>query len=151
MLHQQIKDSIKEAMKAKDAVRLSVVRGLVSAFTNELVAKGKKPDEVLADDETLAVIKRASKQRQDSIDQFTAGGRADLAEKEQAELTIIKTYLPTQMSRGEIEKIAQVKIVELGANKSKIGILVGAVMKEAKGTADGSVVKEILEKILLRD
>src|SRR3989344_9616852 len=104
MLHQQIKDSIKEAMKAKDAVRLSVVRGLVSAFTNELVAKGKKPDEVLADDETLAVIKRASKQRQDSIDQFTAGGRADLAEKEQAELTIIKTYLPTQMSRGEIEK-----------------------------------------------
>ena len=151
MLHQQIKDSIKEAMKAKDAVRLSVVRGLVSAFTNELVAKGKKPDEVLADDETLAVIKRASKQRQDSIDQFTAGGRADLAEKEQAELTIIKTYLPTQMSRGEIEKIAQVKIAELGANKSKIGILVGAVMKEAKGTADGSVVKEILEKILLRD
>ena len=151
MLHQQIKDSIKEAMKAKDAVRLSVVRGLVSAFTNELVAKGKKPNELLADDETLAVIKCASKQRQDSIDQFTAGGRADLAEKEQAELTIIKTYLPTQMSRGEIEKIAQVKIVELGANKSKIGILVGAVMKEAKGTADGSVVKEILEKILLRD
>ncbi len=148
MLHQQIKDEIKEAMKAKDAVKLSVVRGLSSAFTNELVAKGKKPDEMLSDDEVLAVIKRASKQRKDSIEQFTAGGRADLAEGEMAELKIIESYLPAAMSREEVEKIAKAKIAELGADKSKIGMLVGAVIKESKGTADGNVVKEVLEQLL---
>ena len=148
MLHQQIKDEIKEAMKAKDAVKLSVGRGLSSAFTNELVAKGKKPDEMLSDDEVLAVIKRASKQRKDSIEQFTAGGRADLAEGEMAELKIIESYLPAAMSREEVEKIAKAKIAELGADKSKIGMLVGAVIKESKGTADGNVVKEVLEQLL---
>ncbi len=148
MLHQQIKDEIKEAMKAKDAVKLSVVRGLSSAFTNELVAKGKKPDEMLSDDEVLAVIKRASKQRKDSIEQFTAGGRADLAEGEIAELKIIESYLPAAMSREEVEKIAKAKIAELGADKSKIGMLVGAVIKESNGTADGNVVKEVLEQLL---
>jgi hypothetical protein len=148
MLHQQIKDEIKEAMKAKDAVKLSVVRGLVTAFTNELVAKGKKPDEMLTDEEALAIIKRGSKQRQDSIAQFKAGGREDLAESEEAELKIIETYLPAQMGREEIEKIAKAKIAELNADKSKLGVLVGAVMKEAKGTADGNMVKEILEGLL---
>ncbi|MBP9855995.1 MAG: GatB/YqeY domain-containing protein [Candidatus Pacebacteria bacterium] len=148
MLHQQIKDEIKEAMKAKDAVKLSVVRGLSSAFTNELVAKGKKPDEMLSDDEVLAVIKRASKQRKDSIEQFTAGGRADLAEGEIAELKIIESYLPAAMSREEVEKIAKAKIAEMGADKSKIGMLVGAVIKESNGTADGNVVKKVLEQLL---
>jgi uncharacterized protein YqeY len=148
MLHEQIKGEIKEAMKAKDAVKLSVVRGLVTAFTNELITKGKKPDDFLTDDEALAVIKRAKKQRQDSIEQFTTGGRADLAESEGAELKIIEAYLPAQMSREEVEKIAQAKIAELGADKSKMGMLVGAVIKESNGTADGNLVKEVVEKLL---
>lgn len=148
MLHQQIKDEIKEAMKRKDAVKLSVVRGLASAFTNELVAKGKKPDEMLSDDEALAVIKRAAKQRKDSIEQFKAGGREDLAASEEAELIIIESYLPAQMPREEVEKIARAKIAALGADKSKSGLLVGAVMKETKGTADGAVVKEVIEQLL---
>lgn len=148
MLHQQIKDEIKEAMKAKDAVKLAVVRGLVTAFTNELVAKGKKPDEMLTDEEALAVIKRASKQRQDSINQFREGGREDLVASEEAELKIIAAYLPAQMSREEIEKIAKAKITELNADKSKLGVLVGAVMKETKGAADGNLVKEVLESLL---
>ncbi len=148
MLHEKIKGEIKEAMKAKDAVKLSVVRGLITAFTNELVTKGKKPDDFLTDDETLAVIKRASKQRKDSIEQFTAGGRADLAESEQAELKIIESYLPAQMPREEIEKIAQVKIAEFNGDKSKAGMIVGAVMKETKGTADGAVVKEVVDQLL---
>jgi len=148
MLHQKIKDEIKKAMKAKDAVKLSVMRGLASALTNELVAKGKKPDKMLNDDEAMAVIKRAAKQRQDSIEQFRAGGRADLAESEEAELKIIKGYLPAQMSREEIEKIAQIKMAELGADKAKIGVLVGAIVKEAKDAADGASVKEIVERLL---
>ena len=148
MIHQQIKDEIKEAMKAKDTVKLAVVRSLVTAFTNELVAKGKKPDEMLTDEEALAVIKRASKQRQDSINQFREGGREDLVASEEAELKIIAAYLPAQMSREEIEKIAKAKITELNADKSKLGVLVGAVMKETKGTADGNLVKEVLESLL---
>ncbi len=148
MLHQQIKEEIKEAMKARDEVKLSVVRGLVSAFTNELVAKGKKPNEMLSDDQVLAIIKRAGKQRQDSIEQFTAGGRADLAVSEKAELKIIESYLPASMPREAVEKIAKAKIAELGADKSKMGVLIGAVIKETKGTADGALVKEVVEQLL---
>ncbi|MDO8183662.1 MAG: GatB/YqeY domain-containing protein [bacterium] len=148
MLHQQIKEEIKTAMKAKDEVKLSVVRGLVTAFTNELIVKGKKPDEMLSDEEVMAVIKRASKQRQDSIAQFKAGNRQDLVDKEQAELKIIEGYLPASMPREEIEKIAKAKIAELGTDKSKMGILIGIVMKESKGTADGNMVKEIVSQLL---
>lgn len=149
MLHQQIKDEIKAAMKAKDQVKLSVVRGLSAALTNELVTKGKKPDEMLSDEETLAVIKRASKQRKDSIEQFTAGGRTDLAESEQAELAIIESYLPAQMSREEIIKIAEAKKQELNVtDKTKAGILVGAIVKASGGTADGALVKEVVDQLL---
>ncbi len=148
MLHQQIKEEIKAAMKAKDQVKLSVVRGLVSALTNELVAKGKKPDEFLGDEETLAVIKRAARQRQDSIEQFKTGGREDLAASETAELAILQTYLPAQMSREEIVKIAQAKKVELNVtDKTKAGILVGAIIKASGGAADGTVVKEVVESL----
>ncbi len=74
MIHQQLKEDLKTALKAKETVRLSVIRGLLSAFTNEAVSQGQKPDELLSDNQALAVIKRAAKQRQDSIQQFTAGG-----------------------------------------------------------------------------
>lgn len=94
MLHQQIKAEVKRAMLAKEALKLAVVRALVAACTNELVAKRRKPDEILTDDEALAVIRRAVKQRQDSIEQFAAGGRTDLVKQETAELEILKTYLP---------------------------------------------------------
>jgi len=147
-LQQQIKDEIKEAMKAKDEIRLSVVRGLSAAMTNELVAKGKKPTDELSDDEALGVIKRASKQRQDSIAQFRAGGREDLASKEEAELKVIDGYLPAALPREEIVKIAQAKIAELGADKSKMGVLIGAVVKETKGAADGALVKTVIQELL---
>jgi len=147
-LQQDIKEQIKKAMKGRDEVRLAVVRGLAAAMTNELVAKGKKPTDELTDEEALAVVKRASKQRQDSISQFNAGGREDLAGKEEAELKIIEEYLPAQMSREEIEKIAKAKIAELGADKSKLGILIGTVVKETNGAADGAVVKKVVQELL---
>ncbi|PIR45605.1 MAG: glutamyl-tRNA amidotransferase [Candidatus Vogelbacteria bacterium CG10_big_fil_rev_8_21_14_0_10_50_13] len=147
-LQQDIKEQIKKAMKGRDEVRLAVVRGLAAAMTNELVAKGKKPTDELTDEEALAVVKRASKQRQDSISQFNAGGREDLAGKEEAELKIIEEYLPAQMSREEIEKIAKAKIAELGADKSKLGILIGTVVKETNGAADGAVVKNVVQELL---
>ena len=147
-LHEQIKNEIKEAMKAREEIRLATVRSISAAMTNELVAKRMKPDEMLSDEEALAVIKRLVKQHQDSIEQFRAGDRADLAEAEEAELNILKVYLPAQMSAEQIREIAEAKKAEMGVtDKTKLGILVGAVMKETKGQADGNVVKEIVENL----
>lgn len=85
---------MKEAMIARDAVRLGVLRGLISAFTNESVAKGRRPDEELSDEEALVVIQRQARQRKDSIAQFEKGGRADLVDVEKAELAILEEFLP---------------------------------------------------------
>lgn len=146
--HETIKKSIVDAMKAKDEVRLRTLRSLSSAMTNEVVAKKRKPDEFLSDDEALAVLKRAASQRKDSIEQFMKGGREDLALPEREELAVIEAYLPAQMSREQVEEIAKAKIAEMGADKSKMGILMGAVMKETKGSADGNLVKEVIEGLL---
>ena len=147
-LHEQIKNEIKEAMKARDEIRLATVRSVSAAMTNELVAKRMKPDEMLSDEEVLAVIKRLVKQRQDSIEQFRAGDREDLASAEEAELNILKVYLPAQMSIEQIRSIAEAKKAEMGVtDKTKLGILVGAVMKATTGQADGNVVKEVVESL----
>jgi len=145
---EQIRESLKDAMRAKDQVSLSVLRGLITAFTNELVAKGKTPQDKLTDEEMLAVIKRAVKQRKDSIDQFTKGGRKDLVESEKAELILLEKYLPVQMSKDEIEKIARGLKEKLGVtDKSGMGKFMGALMKELSGQADGTVVKEVVETL----
>ncbi|HYC83146.1 MAG TPA: GatB/YqeY domain-containing protein [Candidatus Paceibacterota bacterium] len=149
MLHEQIKGEIKEAMKAKDQLKLSVVRALVTAFMNEAVTKGKGPDGILSDEEALAVIKRAANQRKDAINQFTEGGRPELAEGEKAELAILEAYLPTMMSREEIKPIVQAKIAEFGVtDKSGAGKLTGAIMADLKGKADGGDVKAIVDELL---
>lgn len=135
-------------MKAKDEVRLRTLRSLSTAMTNEVVAKKRKPDEFLTDDEALAVVKRAASQRKDSIEQFLKGGREELAQPEREELMVIESFLPAQMPREEIVALAKAKIAELGAEKSKMGMLMGAIIKETKGAADGSVVKEVVESLL---
>ncbi len=146
MIHTEIKQKVKEAMLAKDQVRLLVLRNMLSAFTNELVAKKRKPDEMLSDEDAIAVISRLTKQRKDSIDQFTKGGRMDLVENEQAELKILGTFLPQMMSKDEIKIVAEKKKAELGiTDKTKSGMLMAGIMKELKGKADGSDVKEVVE------
>ena len=148
MLHKQIKEGIKIAMLAKDTVRLTVLRGLLTAFTNELVATKRKPQEELSDEEIITVIRRAVKQRKDSIDQFRKGGREELASAEELELKILETFLPRMMSKEDVKK----KVVEMKeklgiADKSKIGQLIGATMKELNGAADGADVKEAAESL----
>ncbi|MES3004633.1 MAG: GatB/YqeY domain-containing protein [Patescibacteria group bacterium] len=148
-LHQTIKGQVKEAMLAKDTVKLGVVRGLVSAFTNELVATGKMPQDELGDEEVLNVIRRAVKQRKDSIEQFTNGGRPELAESEQAELLVLEKYLPAMMPREEVVAITKAKMTELGVtDKTKAGMLMGNLMKELRGKADGDVVKSVVDELL---
>ncbi len=145
-LQETIKSSLKEAMMAKDSVKMTVIRGLMSAFTNELVSIGRTPQDALTDEEVLTVIRRAVKQRKDSIEQFKTAGREDLVESESAELALLEVYLPQMMSKEEILTIAEAKKVELGVtDKSKVGILMSALMKDLKGKADGTDVKNVVE------
>jgi len=148
MLHEQIKNGIKEAMMAKDTLRLKAFRAMSAAFTNELVAKSRKPQEMLKDEEAIAVIARLAKQRNDSINQFRKGGREDLVKEEEAELAILETYLPKMMDKSEVEKIVQAKKGELGiTDATKRGVLMSAVMKDLKGKVDGNLVKEVVDSL----
>ncbi len=147
-LQNDLKTHLKEAMMAKDAVRLTVIRGLMSAITNELVATGGTPQSEMDDEGVLALIRRGVKQRKDSIEQFTAGGRPELAESEQAELAILQAWLPQMMSQDEIRPLAEAKKAELGIeDKTKLGMLTGALMKDLKGKADGDDVKKVVESL----
>jgi len=149
MLYEEIRTALKDAMKAKDEVKLRTVRSMLTAFTNELVANGKTPQDILDDAGILAVTKRLAKQRKDSIEQYEAAGRHDLSAPEKEELVILEAYLPTMMTQEEIEPIAKAKIAELGVtDKSKMGVLVGSLMKDLNGKADGSDVKAVVEKLL---
>lgn len=144
-LHQTIKQHTKESMIAKTADRTVVLRGIQAEVQKELIAKGSAAPEG-TDEEVLAVIKRLVKQRKDSIDQFTKGGRADLVENETRELAILQAYLPASMSKEEIKKVAVAKKAELNVtDKAGAGKLIGAVSKELKGKAEGSDIKEVVE------
>lgn len=148
-LHEQIKGEVKRAMLEKNPVKLSVVRGLLSAFVNELVARKRKPEEMLDDEAALGVIRREQKKHRDSIAQFTAGNRADLAASEKEELNYIETYLPKLMGRDEIKKLALAKKSELNVStKADTGKLMNALMKELKGQADGADVKAVVDDLL---
>lgn len=148
-----------DALRAKDSVRLEVLRGLSALFTNELLKKDVKKSAgknksapaptVLTDEEVIVIIRKSVKQRKDSIEQFGKGGRKDLVKKEQAELVILESFLTKMMSREEIEKFVQKKmkadkITKL--DKAKIGQFIGQIMKELKGKADGGDVKTVVEK-----
>lgn len=147
-LQNSIRSEIKDAMLKKETLRLNVLRGMIAAFTNELVAQKKKPQEELPDEDALNVIRRLVKQRKESIEQFIKGKREDLAEIEKEELVILEKYLPQMMSKDDIRKVAEVTKAKLGVqDKSKLGQLVGAVMKELKGKADGRDVKEVVDNL----
>ncbi|MEK7068499.1 MAG: GatB/YqeY domain-containing protein [Patescibacteria group bacterium] len=148
MTQAELKEAMKYAMRAMDSVRLGVIRGLISAATNEAIAKGKGPDGTLSEEEILTVITRAAKQRKDSIEQFINGGRPELAEGEKAELAILETMLPAQMSEAEIVAAAKAKAAELGVtDKTKANQLMGALMKDLKGRADGNAVKAVVDAL----
>ncbi len=148
-IHENLKRSIPEALRARDEVRLRTLRSLVTAMTNEVVAKKRKPGEFLTDEEAIIVIKRATNQRKDSIEQFEKAGRVDLAGPEKAELALLETYLPAQMSREEIMAFVQAKMAERGAtSKADAGAFIGGLMKELKGRAEGSEVKAVVDSLL---
>jgi uncharacterized protein YqeY len=147
-IHETIKKQLVEAMRAKDSIRLDVIRGLLSAFTNELISKGSA-ETFLDDESALTLIRRSVKQHKDSIEQFEKGGRDDLADKEKAELKTLEEYLPQMMSKDEIRKIVESKLTSAGnIDKTKLGQFIGVLMKELKGKADGADVKSVVEEIV---
>lgn len=146
-MQEKIKAEIKTAMIARDGVRVGALRMLSAAFTNELVAQGRPPQEVLPDEDCLKVIKRLAKQRKDSIEQFNAGGRPELAEDEKKELAVIEEFLPAQMSEVDIEAKVKAKLAESPLDPTKKGQFIGMMMKELGDTADGAMVKAVIDRL----
>lgn len=148
MLQKQIKADMISAMKAKDQLKVDTMRGLMSAFTNELVATKRKPDEELPDTDAIAVIRREVKKRKEASEAFKLGGRAEMSAKEDTERALLETYLPALMSQDDIRKIAQAKKAELGiTDKKEAGKLMGTIMKELQGKADGADVKMVIDSL----
>lgn len=151
-LAERLRSDLTAAMKARDELTVSVLRGIFAGMTNELVATRRKPTESLSEDEIISVIRRGVKQRKDSIEQFRAGGREDLAAKEERECAILARYLPARMSREEIERVVRAKLASLGpAGKDAAGKFMGAVMQELKGRAEGAEVRVVVERVLAGD
>lgn len=144
-LTEKIRTDLTNAMKAQDKERLSTIRMLQSAMKYEQISAGHE----LADEEAMAVIRKAVKQRQDSVEQYTNGNRPELAAKEQSEIDILKTYLPPELGDDEIESGIREIIASTGAQSKKD---MGKVMKEAaaryKGRADGKKIQEIVSRLL---
>ncbi len=146
MLTDQIATDIKQAMLARDAARLSALRLLKSAIEYHKI---EKKQETLTDADVAAVIKKQIKQRQDSIDGFEKGGRADLVEKEKAELAILKSYLPEELTESQITEIVQAAVAELGAKtKADMGKVIKAVQAKAAGRADNRIVSQLVARHL---
>ncbi len=149
MLHQTLKNAMQEALKNKESTKLTTLRSIVAAATNELVSLGRTPQDALTDEEMLKLIKRLAKQRKESIEQFEQGGRVDLAEKERSELAILETYLPPMLSEAEIRALATAKKTELAiTDPQQKGMLMGALMKELADNADGRVVKKVVDELI---
>jgi uncharacterized protein YqeY len=136
-LQQRVDSDLKEAMRAKDVTKLGVLRMLKSALKYAAIAKSDAEAE-LSDTEAVQVIRKQAKQRQDSIESFEKGGRAELADKEKEELAILNGYLPQGMSPDELTKIVRETIAELGAtSRAQMGTVMKALQAKADGRADG--------------
>lgn len=142
MLTDKIAADLKAAMLAKDAARLSTLRMLKSAVEYH---KLEKKQETLTDADVSTVIKKQIKQRQDSIEGFEKGNRGDLADKEKAELAILKSYLPEEISQTQLEEIVKAVIAEVGATvKADMGKVMKAVQVKTAGRADNRLVSQLV-------
>jgi len=144
-LYQKLEQDFKTALKAKDQVRVGVLRMLKTAIKNREVQLIRK----LKDEEIPGVISNQVKQRQDSIAQFQRGGRQDLVDREQAELAILENYLPEQMDESRIETVVADLIKELGVSSVKeMGLVMKTFMSRHSGQADGKIVSEMVRRKL---
>ena len=143
-LTQRITTDIKEAMKAKDQTALNVIRSLKSAIQMATIEKYGAAGE-LDESESVAVIRKAIKQRQDSIASFESGGRPELAENEKAEIAILERYLPAALGEAEIQKMVDDAITELGATTRKdMGGVMKVLQERIAGRADNKIISQLV-------
>ncbi len=144
----QLDNDIKDAMRARAADRLLVLRGLKSAMKATAMEKGIA-DEAVDDAMAMAIIRKELKKRQDSIESFEKGGRADLVAKERSEAEVLSAYLPKALSQEEIEALVRTVIAELGAtSKAQMGAVMKAAGERAAGRADGRALSAVVGKLL---
>ena len=148
-LQERVDSDLKEAMRAKDATKLGVLRMLKSAFKYAAIAKSGAEAE-LSDAEAVQVIRKQVKQRQDSIESFEKGGRAELAEKEREELGILNAYLPQVMSADEVAKVVRETIAEVGAtSRAQMGVVMKALQAKVGARADGKTLSAEVMRALV--
>jgi uncharacterized protein len=147
-LAERIDVDLKDAMRAKDAMRVSVLRMAKAALKNAAIEKSGA-DAQLTDAEGAQVIRKQVKQRQDSIESFEKGGRAELVAKEKEELSILQSYLPQQMSADELTKVVRETIAEIGAtSRAQMGAVMKALQAKVAGRADGKTLSAEVQKQL---
>ncbi|MEO2069035.1 MAG: GatB/YqeY domain-containing protein [Desulfurobacteriaceae bacterium] len=144
-LKERLLADMKEALKSKDKVKLSTIRMINSLIKNAEIEKRGE----LTDEEIVKLLQKYAKQRREAIEMYEKGGRQDLVEKEKAELAVVESYLPKQMSEEEVKKLVEEAIKEVGATSPKdLGKVMQFVMPKVKGRADGSVVNKIARELL---
>ena len=144
-MKERIQNDIKEALKAGEEIKVGTLRMVLAFFIN----KEKEKGEAISDEEAMNVLQTEAKKRRESIEAFEKGGRPELAEKEKEELEILKTYLPEQLSAKEIQDFVTQAIEKTGATSMQdIGKVMGVLMPQVKGKADGNLVNTIVKKQL---
>lgn len=148
MLKQKIREELKQSMLARNELKTSVLRMLLSAINYYEIQKGGAGYEA-TDEDVLSVIQSQAKQRRDSIEEFKKAGRQELVDKETKELEMLQVYLPAQMSEDQVREIVKTTISEIGATTvAEMGKVMGALMPKVKGKADGSLVSRIVREFL---
>lgn len=145
-LREQVLADMKEAMKSRQADRLSAIRMLQAAMKNKEIEV--RPNEMTEQD-ALSVVKKLTKQRKDAIEEYTKAGRQDLADKEKFELSVLEAYLPEQLTREQIAQVVDEVITSLGAKDIKqMGAVIKEVQAKTAGSADGRAISEIVKERL---
>ena len=145
----RVQSELKQAMLAKNAPRTQVLRSLLSAYRNEAVAKGLGPQGTLSETEALAVAKRLVKSREDSVEQYLKGGAADRAALEQAEIVVLKEFLPAMLEGEALEAAVKAAIAQSGAATRKdIGRVMKALQASHGGAFDGKAANQIIQQLL---
>ncbi|HUD44609.1 MAG TPA: GatB/YqeY domain-containing protein [Patescibacteria group bacterium] len=148
MTKQDLQNQLKQSMLAKTAEKTSVLRMLISAITYFEIQKGGAGYEA-SEEDVMAVIQKEAKQRKDSIEEYTKAGRTDLVDKEQSELDLLQTYLPAQMSEEEIKTLVEKAVEQTKATTIQdLGKVMGVLVPQTKGKADGSIVSRIVREKL---
>lgn len=151
MLESQINAAFMDAYKAKDDEKVSVLRMIKSAILNKKIEKTLSKDDLLPDDDMIALLKSEAKKRTDSSTAYRDAGREELAAKEDSEIAIIKEFLPEQLSEEAVRELTQGVIAEMGnPGPAGFGKIMGAVIAKAKGAADGAVVSKVVKEELAK-